>query len=245
MEYKRILLTGASGKLGGAILRLGIFPNLLTPAHSELDITDFRSVDSFLASNPPDAVIHCAAMARMHECEKNPASAILANTVGTANLALSLLHRAKNSRVLHLSTDAVYACTRGGYSELDETAPCNLYGWSKLGAERAISLLPNHCIIRTSFFDPNAIPFADAPTDAYSSKMPMGELVSALRPMLTSSFIGTINIGARRQSLHEIYSPYKPALKRATLAAVNKSSPAPIAKDASLDCSLWEKIRNG
>lgn len=245
MEYKRILLTGASGKLGTAIARSGLFPSLLTPAHSELDITDFCSVDSFIASNPPDAVIHCAAMARMHECEKNPSLAILANTVGTANLALSLLHHAKKARVLHISTDAVYACTRGEYSELDETAPCNLYGWSKLGAERAISLLPNHCIIRTSFFDPNIIPFADAPTDAYSSKMPLGELVSALRFMLPSNFIGTINIGSPRSSLYGIYSPYKPGLKRATLAAVNKSSPAPIAKDASLDCSLWEKIRNG
>ena len=60
----RVLLTGGSGLLGGAIRRLApaLAPGvtLLAPAHAELDLGDRAAVAAWLAANPVDAVIHAA-----------------------------------------------------------------------------------------------------------------------------------------------------------------------------------------
>lgn len=61
----RVWLTGGSGMLGRALLRLRpeVAPDLhlLAPSRAELDLTDRRAVAEWLAGNPVDAVIHAGA----------------------------------------------------------------------------------------------------------------------------------------------------------------------------------------
>ena len=112
-RFNNILLTGASGQLGRAILSSGIFKNILTPSRNELNITDRESVNKFFHRNSFLAVIHTAAMARMAKCEKDPLLAIKTNVLGTANLVEAVLDRGnvlkKAIRFLHISTDGVYS----------------------------------------------------------------------------------------------------------------------------------------
>src|SRR3989344_1352799 len=111
MKFKKILLTGASGKLGQAIISSRYFSSLLTPSRQELDITKSISIEKFFGKNNIDAVINCAALARMSECEANPDKAILVNTIGTANLVIETLKKEskikKSIRFVHISTDGV------------------------------------------------------------------------------------------------------------------------------------------
>ncbi|HLD97414.1 MAG TPA: sugar nucleotide-binding protein, partial [Candidatus Nanoarchaeia archaeon] len=72
MDYGKILLTGGSGTLGRHIISSGRLKSLLTPSHEEMDITKVASIEKFSSKNDFDAIIHCAAMARVGECEKNP-----------------------------------------------------------------------------------------------------------------------------------------------------------------------------
>src|SRR3989344_525330 len=148
MKYNKILLTGGSGSLGQAIIKSGHFKNLAAPSSKTLDITDIKKIKSFFSNNDFDAVIHCAALARMSECEKRPEKAILVNTIGTSTLAMGVLEKEKKLnkpiRFLFISTDGVYPGTKGNYSENNETIPYNKYGWSKLGAESAIRTLSNY-----------------------------------------------------------------------------------------------------
>ncbi len=51
-----------------------------------------------------------------------------------------------NIRFVYISTDGVYVGTKGNYSEEDETAPYNIYGWTKLGGELVVRALPNFCV---------------------------------------------------------------------------------------------------
>ena len=95
MQYGRVLLTGGSGKLGQAIINSKLVPSLSSPARTALDITKPASIKKSLLLHKPDAIIHCAAMARMAECEKNPAAALLANTIGTTNLVQAALEYEK------------------------------------------------------------------------------------------------------------------------------------------------------
>jgi len=250
MKKGNILLTGSSGKLGQAIIRASkYFSHLLTPSEDTLDITKPNTIKDFFDTNDIDGVIHCAALARMAECESNPLKAMLVNVVGTCNLVAEVMRKenksAKKIRFIYISTDGVYPGVRGNYSEKDETIPYNKYGWTKLGGECAVNLLSNYCIIRTSFFDPQDIKFDYSATDSFSSKVDIGYLVKAIAEILEGDFIGTINIGGERKSDYERYRQFKPDLKPCKLQDILKSISFNIARDASMDCSLWKRIEAG
>jgi len=247
MKYKNILLTGSSGTLGRAIINLSNF-SFLTPSRSILDITKPSTIKFFFKKNNIDAVVHCAALARMKDCHLDPAKAIETNIVGTANLVAETIRKENKEeesiRFVHISTDGVYEGKKGNYSEKDAAKPYNVYGWTKLGAECSVKLLKNHCIIRTSFFDPENIKFEESAIDAYTSKVTIGYLTNAIRIMLNDGFIGTINIGSERKSDYDNYKKYKPSLEHCKFADVQKAVPFPLAKDASMDCRLWKKIKS-
>lgn len=244
--FKKVLLTGGSGNLGRAIVRSGLFHNILSPTHEEFDITDRTRIRSFLEANEPDAVIHAAAIVKMAQADKDLLR-IETNIVGTSNLVYEIirLNEKKNRKIrfIYISTDGVYEGTKGNYAEDDETIPYNNYGWTKLGGECAVKTLSSFCIIRTSFFDPNNIPFDTAAIDMYSSKMPVDDLPSAIKCILESTFSGVINIGDERKSHYERYRETKPSIQPRTFEDVTKTLSFNMARDASLDVSLWKKVR--
>lgn len=246
MKYRKTLLTGGSGKLGQAIINSGVFPSILVPSKQVLDITKPNTIQKFFSKNDFDAVIHCAAIARMAECEKDPAKAINTNIAGTSNLVIEVLKKEnfskKKIRFIHISSDGVYSGAKGNYSEKDPTIPYNWYGWTKLGAECAVNLLSNFCIIRTSFFEPENIKFDKSAIDAYSSKVPIDYLVNAVAKMLEHKFVGTINVGSPRKSEYERYKEFKSSLKPCKFEDIIKIVSFPMAKDASMDCTLWNRI---
>ena len=245
-NISRILLTGGSGRLGDAIRKSGLFPNIFAPSRSEFDITNPATLSSFLLSKDVDAVIHCAAVSRIGIAEGNPSLAVLANIAGTANLVQAILGKERRSgksiRFIYISTDNVYPGTRGNYQENDSTVPYNTYGWTKLGGECAVRCLKNHCIIRTSFFAPEAIRFDDSPIDMYSSKLPIMDLAGAIHSLVHLPFVGVVNVGDKRRSEYERYKVHKLGIKPTTFEDVQKQTPFPLAKDASLDTSLWKSL---
>jgi len=246
MKYKKILLTGGTGTLGKAIIKSGHFENILSPDKEILDITKPETIEDFINKNDIGAVIHCAALARLRECEDNPIKSLGTNIIGTSNLVQGILkkeEKIKNKiRFIHISTDGVYDGIKGNYSEKDETIPCNKYGWTKLGAECAVNLLSNFCIIRTRFFDPSNIKFEKSAVDAYTSKITAFELAKAIKIMLESNFVGTINIGGTRISDYDAYKKYKPSIKPCKFEDILKETSFPMSKDASMDISIWKKI---
>jgi len=125
MKYKHILLTGAFGTLGKKIISLNKAQKFLAPPKDILDITKPETIKKFFNNNEIGAVIHCAAMARMKECEENPSGAIETNIIGTCNLVNEAMRKEKRIgnkiRFVHMSTDGVYPGTKGNYSEKSET----------------------------------------------------------------------------------------------------------------------------
>lgn len=246
MKYKKILLTGASGNLGQTIINSGYFPSLLTPPMEVLDITKPETIRKFFDDNELDAVIHCAALARMKECEEYPVRAIETNILGTSNLVVEVIRNEKKLqnkiRVIHISTDGVYAGTKGNYSEKDPTVPYNKYGKTKLGSECVVNLLSDFCTIRTSFFNPDNIKFDKSAVDAYSSKVPIDYLAKAISILIESDFVGIINVGGERKSDYERYKEFKPTLLPCKFKDIRKEVSFPMANDSSMDCSHWKKI---
>jgi dTDP-4-dehydrorhamnose reductase len=165
----RLLLTGASGQLGGYLLRecrareesviawsgrrqgeLSGYP--LRP----VDLADPDAVAAAFHEARPDVVVHSAALATVSACHRDPVQAEQINTRGSAVLA-ELADRAK-VRLLHVSTDMVFDGERGGYCEDDEVRPVSVYGRTKAAGERAVLACPRNLVVRVSLlFGPTRI----------------------------------------------------------------------------------------
>ena len=239
MKNKTCLLTGSSGKLGKALLpELKKNYEVLHPSKADFDITKEQDVDEYFKKNSIGFVVHTAAMARMSECEKDPDNAFKVNSIGTLNIVKAIINMSLTGhqiRMLHISTDGVYESTKGNYSEHSPTQPYNIYGWSKLFAEKAVSTLNNYCIVRTRFFDPKNIIHNESATDIKTSAIEINLLAKKLLDLLDSSFVGIINVGSEGMSEYDRYKKYKPDLKKCIRADIVKNLDYEIAVDATMN----------
>ena len=111
-------------------------------------------VNEYIRDHEFSHIIHCAALARMTQCEKEPDVACHTNIIGTSHLVNAVLKKEKESqtpiRFVYISTDGVYDGVDGNFHERGPTLPYNKYGWSKLGGECAVQMYKNSLILRVS-----------------------------------------------------------------------------------------------
>jgi len=159
----RILITGASGLLGINLAMeamrehevIGVDRGKLKSAPFQVlqaDLLHMDTLDSVFDSARPDALINCAALANLEECEQHPERARILNAEMPGELADVCAQR--NISFIHLSTDAVFDGTKvGAYTEEDQPNPQGVYSQSKLDGERAVRQAnPQAIIARVNFF---------------------------------------------------------------------------------------------
>jgi dTDP-4-dehydrorhamnose reductase len=145
-------VTGGSGFLGGVVAeaarqagwtvtatRFSASGGHLVP----LDVRDAAAVDALVADVGPHAIVHTAYV------KVGPESrAVIVD--GSAHVAAAAA--AHGARLVHLSTDIVFAGTAGRpYSEDDPPAPVVAYGRDKADAEaRVAAAAPGATLVRTS-----------------------------------------------------------------------------------------------
>ncbi|MGC8581843.1 MAG: dTDP-4-dehydrorhamnose reductase [Thermoplasmata archaeon] len=114
-----------------------------------LDITSYDSVEKALNDYKPDLVVNSAALTNVDYCELHPDEAQSVNYIGAKNLGE---YCRKNSLpFVQISTDYVFNGIKGNYSEEDECSPVNVYGNTKLMAEKYITEnLENYIILRVA-----------------------------------------------------------------------------------------------
>ena len=149
MLYNRILITGANGLLGQALVaRMSRFPEYDVLAtgrddapryeggscgYAPLDITDPEAVHSIFQDFAPNVVINCAAMTEVDRCEANKEACWAVNVRAVETLAEAC--KALGARLIQVSTDFVFDGEDGPYREDARPDPVNYYGRSKLAAE--------------------------------------------------------------------------------------------------------------
>jgi dTDP-4-dehydrorhamnose reductase len=149
----KLLVTGGAGYLGRELVRRSPWPVRATYfSRRPLDLpaewvhADVRAFDQALLDDV-DAVIHTA--------YRQNDDAWSTNVDGSAAVARA----ARGRRLIHLSSDVVFAGTRGRYREEDEPSPVNDYGRSKAEAERVVAEVhPGATIVRTSLIYGGAEP---------------------------------------------------------------------------------------
>lgn len=244
----RILLTGASGRLGSELLKL--LPAMATldevpvsvdgPPRSELDVTDGPTFVSTALNGRYDVILHTAAFTDVGAAEQHRDDCWVANVGGTRNAAAAAA--AAGATLVHISTDYVFWGDTGGYHEEDTPGPVrNFYALSKLVAEEAARSAPSHLVIRTSF-RPRIWPYPAAFADMFTSQ----DYVDVIAPDLALAVVrvdqigfDTLHIATARKSVLEL------ARRRAPDVTVGYKSSASVTlpEDVSLDVTRWTELK--
>lgn len=113
---------------------------------------NIRAFESMLDEIQPDWVINCSALANLEECEKHPDQAKILNVDLPRELAEACAER--NTKFIHLSTDAVFDGTKeGAYTEVDQPNPQGVYSQTKLDSENAVQdANPQAIVARVNFY---------------------------------------------------------------------------------------------
>lgn len=161
----KILVLGASGMLGSAMLRtltesvaLDVYgtarthsvkkffsPDLGDRIIAGVDVENQDSLSGVLAGLKPQVVINCIGLVKQLAEANDPLAALPINAMLPHRLAR--LCELGGARLVHVSTDCVFAGTRGDYRESDLSDALDLYGKSKFLGEVTY---PHTITLRTS-----------------------------------------------------------------------------------------------
>ncbi|MCK6453260.1 MAG: dTDP-4-dehydrorhamnose reductase [Alphaproteobacteria bacterium] len=152
-EPRRILVTGAGGQVGHALLSLPPSADLelVGADRAALDIRRSDQVIAALTHSRAELVINLAAYTAVDKAEDEPLEAMAVNRDGAGLLAQACQRR--GSALIQVSTDYVFDGARAGaWRPGDKTAPLGVYGRSKAEGEELVrDALPAHVILRTSW----------------------------------------------------------------------------------------------
>jgi dTDP-4-dehydrorhamnose reductase len=218
--------------LGRAILSQ--CPAIFAPGRHEMDVSNYEALRETIKNFQPRIVIHSAALVGKKECEADPQRAEQVNVTGTRNVMLAC--KESKAMLVFISTAAVFDGKKGTYSEDDVPKPQYLYAETKLRAEKIVSKLENHLIIRTDFFDPMKFKYDGVFTDHFCSKEPTAAIAKKVLHSIKIGTKGLLHLGGARGSLYDILKPFFPSI---TPIRISDSSMPDFPRDISLSSKVF------
>ena len=147
----KVLLTGAAGQLGQALLASkpeGV--QLIGCSRAELDLADAKACRTAVQTHQPDWVLNAGAYTAVDKAETEPELAQAVNAGAPAAFAEALADT--GGRLLQVSTDFVFNGAQGTpYRPEQARDPLGVYGTSKAAGEAAALALPGARVLRTSW----------------------------------------------------------------------------------------------
>jgi dTDP-4-dehydrorhamnose reductase len=148
----RILLTGATGQVGGELVKLlGALGEVVAPAREGMDLANAGSVRETIRRVRPRWIVNPGAYTAVDKAESEPELAYAVNAEAVRVIGEEA--RTIGTGVIHFSTDYVFdGSGNAPYRETDATGPVSVYGASKLAGEKALAESgAGHLIFRTSW----------------------------------------------------------------------------------------------
>ncbi len=150
MSKSTAWITGAGGLIGSHLVRAAARHapewSVVPITREKVDLCNDAAVARLFASEPPQLILHCAAISRVGDCQANPELAEAVNVHATRHLC----ELGAEIPLVFFSTDLVFDGLKGGYVEADPVNPINVYAESKVRAEESVLKNPRHFVVRTS-----------------------------------------------------------------------------------------------
>jgi dTDP-4-dehydrorhamnose reductase len=147
----RVIVFGASGLLGKALMREWSGDAVTGLSSRDADIRDAKRVEQVVLQARPEWIVLAAAYTDVDGCESNQDLAFAVNRDGAVNVATAA--RGVGARLVFLSSDYVFDGKKGAPYEVEDARnPQGVYGRTKAEAEiRLLEVMPDCCIARTSW----------------------------------------------------------------------------------------------
>lgn len=144
----KIAILGRNGQLGKELVKQ--YPDADAYGHDDIDISDDSCFDAIDWSTY-DVIINAAAYVNADHSETAEGRRMtwLANATGPRNLAKISLDN--NIHLIHFSSEYVFDGTIENHTEDEAYSPLSVYGQTKAAADLAVSLVPKHHILRTTW----------------------------------------------------------------------------------------------
>ena len=258
------LITGAAGLIGHYLVKTASrwAPqwNVQGLTRAELDLTDSAAVQARWRELAPSVVIHCAAMSRTKDCESHPEQARRINVEATAHLA----RLSEHVPFIFLSSGEVFDGSTGWYRETDEPNPINVYGKTKVEADRIVLRNPRHTVLRIVLtagssangnrsFVEDMCRMAKAGKDVtlyadeFRCPLPAGTIARAVWELIDHEQPGLYHLGGSerlsRWEIGQALLPWYPELEgRLVKGSARNHAGSPRPADLSLRCDKIQKL---
>jgi dTDP-4-dehydrorhamnose reductase len=143
----RVLVTGAAGQLGAAVVRAFADLDVTALTRAGLDIADADAVSGAVAQASPHLIVNCAAFNDVDGAEDRAIEALSVNAFAVRNLARAA--EDAGSALVHYSTDFVFDGSASvPYTEDVRPSPRGTYAASKLLGEWFALEAPRAFVLR-------------------------------------------------------------------------------------------------
>jgi dTDP-4-dehydrorhamnose reductase len=268
----RLLITGGTGLLGGALTSFFNRKNFevvtlgkSAQASLSADLTNLDETTNIIKLIRPNIIINLIANTNVDLCEIDINSAYRSNVLPIKNLCQVISDLQPNTHIIHFSTDMVYDGV--GLKSESDVVICNNYALSKLAGELVMCNMFG-TVIRTNFFGKSQtsgrVSFSDwiinslstdnqinVFEDVFFSPLSMDTLCEMVNLVINQKIPGLFNLGSRDGMSKADFAYSLASLLKLPIDKMKRIqvSSLPILKalrpkDMRMDSSLFEKSFN-
>ena len=226
MGKLNVLVLG-DGLLGSEIINQSGW-NYISRKKDNLDI---NKIESYLFKYNPDVIVNCIANTDTYSKDKQSHWDINYSFVSK----LINYCNEKSIKLVHISTDYVYAGSVNNASEEDVPVHCNnWYGYTKLLGDGLVQLQSNNYLLIRCTHKPTPFPYDGAWIDQVGNFDYVDIISDLIVKLVNSGVSGLYNVGTETKTMYEMASRTK---------SVNKTfTPEHVPKNQSMDISKMKNI---
>lgn len=190
--------------------------------NNSIDAKDFKDWSNLL--DEFDTIINCIAFTKTYENNKKDNWNI---NIVFVNELIDYCNQ-NNKKLVHISTDYVYAGSIPNATEDDVPIPVNTwYGYSKLVGDAIVQLRSNDYLICRLSHKPNPFPYETAWSDIHTNCDSVDIISNLVINLIEKKCIGVYNVGTEVKSIYDIAKKSNKNIK-----SINK--PAWVPNDISM-----------